>query len=75
MTDRDFDAIVVGAGPAGPAAAIALARAGKHKDAHIVAKFDVFDDPSHLAVQLGAHAITLRGAVEPHPGNAFAHFK
>ncbi|MBP6729809.1 MAG: FAD-dependent oxidoreductase [Microthrixaceae bacterium] len=29
MTDRDFDAIVVGAGPAGSAAAIALARAGK----------------------------------------------
>jgi len=29
VTDRDFDAIVVGAGPAGSAAAIALARAGK----------------------------------------------
>ena len=48
----------------------ARAFAGQHQHADIVAELEFVEHSQHLAIERGAHAVALFGAVEVHPGDA-----
>ena len=48
-------------------------RLWEDEDLHVVAELELFQHLQHAAVELGAHAVALVGAVEPDPGDAVDH--